>query len=70
SPFHFNRKEVKEAIHAPVDTEWAEWADVNVFPDGDSNFSSCVHGLPNVVEKSVRSVIVHGITDSNLIAAG
>ncbi|KIJ14004.1 hypothetical protein PAXINDRAFT_169969, partial [Paxillus involutus ATCC 200175] len=43
SPFHFNRKEVKEAMHAPVDTEWTECSDVNVFPDGDK-FSPCVHG--------------------------
>ncbi|KIJ13264.1 hypothetical protein PAXINDRAFT_13831 [Paxillus involutus ATCC 200175] len=31
SPLCFNRKEVKEAIHAPVETEWAE-------------FTPCVHG--------------------------
>ncbi|KAF8841609.1 hypothetical protein BDN67DRAFT_510727 [Paxillus ammoniavirescens] len=41
SPLYFNRKEVKEAIHAPVDTECS---DVNVFPDGDNSYP--LHSRP------------------------
>ncbi|KIJ12916.1 hypothetical protein PAXINDRAFT_136623 [Paxillus involutus ATCC 200175] len=70
SPIYFDRKEVKEAIHAPIDTEWAECSNVNVFPDGDNSLPPAFTVLPNVIEKSVRSVIVHGLADFILIAEG
>ncbi|KIJ12902.1 hypothetical protein PAXINDRAFT_14266 [Paxillus involutus ATCC 200175] len=70
SPIYFNRKEVKEAIHAPVDTEWSECSVANVFPDGDNSLPPAFTVLPNVIEKSVRSVIVHGMADFVLIAEG
>ncbi|KIK82033.1 hypothetical protein PAXRUDRAFT_832445 [Paxillus rubicundulus Ve08.2h10] len=70
SPLYFNRKEVKEAIHAPVDTEWAECSNVAVFPDGDSSLPPVFTVLPNVIEKSIRSVIVHGLADFRCIAEG
>ncbi|KAF9224579.1 alpha/beta-hydrolase [Gyrodon lividus] len=70
SPIYFNRKEVKEAIHAPVDTKWTECSNVDVFPDGDQSLPPAFTVLPNVIEKSVRSVIVHGLADFILIAEG
>ncbi|OAX41714.1 alpha/beta-hydrolase [Rhizopogon vinicolor AM-OR11-026] len=70
SPIYFNRKEVKEAIHAPVDTKWTECSNINVFPDGDGSLPPAFTVLPNVIEKNQRTVIVHGLADFILIAEG
>lgn len=70
SPIYFNRKEVKEAIHAPVDTKWTECSNVNVFPNGDGSLPPAFTVLPNVIEKNQRTVIVHGLADFILIAEG
>jgi carboxypeptidase D len=44
---------------------------VDVFPqDGDASLPSAFTVLPNVIEKSKRSVIVHGLADFVLIADG
>jgi len=67
---YFDRKEVKEAIHAPVDTEWTECSNANVFPNGDGSLPSVFTVLPNVIEKSKRTIIAHGLADFNLIAEG
>jgi carboxypeptidase D len=70
SPLYFNRREVKEAIHAPVDTDWTECSDVDVFPNGDQSLPPAFTVLPNVIEKNVRTVIVHGLADFIFIAEG
>lgn len=70
SPLYFNRREVKEAIHAPLDTNWTECSNVNVFPNGDQSLPPAFTVLPNVIEKNVRTVIVHGLADFILIAEG
>ncbi|KAG1840917.1 Alpha/Beta hydrolase protein [Suillus subalutaceus] len=70
SPIYFNRMDVKEAIHAPVDTEWSESSNVNVFPNGDSSLPPVFTVLPNVIEKNKRTVIVHGLADFVLISEG
>ncbi|KAF8120710.1 Alpha/Beta hydrolase protein [Boletus edulis] len=70
SPIYFNRREVKEAIHAPLNTHWAECSNVNVFPNGDQSLPPAFTVLPNVIEKNVRTVIVHGLADFILIAEG
>ncbi|KAG2108312.1 Alpha/Beta hydrolase protein [Suillus cothurnatus] len=70
SPIYFNRKDVKEAIHAPVDTEWSECSNINVFPNGDSSLPPAFTVLPGVIEKNQRTVIVHGLADFILIANG
>ena len=71
SPLYFNRKDVKAEIHAPLDVEW-ELCQTNnpVFPNGDASPRSSFTVLPNVIEKSKRSVIVHGLADFLLIAEG
>ncbi|KIY43594.1 alpha/beta-hydrolase [Fistulina hepatica ATCC 64428] len=69
-PIYFDRLDVKEAIHAPVYVNWTDCSTVNVFPDGDSSLPSAMSVLPNVIEKSNRSVIVHGLADYVLIAEG
>jgi len=70
SPLYFNRTEVKEAIHAPANVNWAECSNISVFPNGDASLPPVFTVLPNVIEKSKRSVIMHGLGDYVLIADG
>ncbi|KAJ7667096.1 alpha/beta-hydrolase [Mycena rosella] len=70
SPLYFDRQDVKLAIHAPTSVDWTECSNINVFPHGDSSAPSALSVLPNVIEKSVRTVIVHGLADFILIAEG
>jgi len=44
--------------------------DTTVFPQGDASLPPAFTVLPNVIEKSNRSVIVHGLADFVLIADG
>ena len=61
---------MKAAIHAPQNVNWTECSDINVFPSGDASLPPAFTVLPNVIEKSKRSVIVHGLGDFILIAEG
>ncbi|KAG1741367.1 Alpha/Beta hydrolase protein [Suillus lakei] len=70
SPIYFNREDVKIAIHAPINTEWTECSNVKVFPNEDSSLPPVFTVLPNVIEKSQRTVIVHGLADFIIIAEG
>ncbi|KAI0922172.1 hypothetical protein AcW2_006944 [Taiwanofungus camphoratus] len=70
SPLYFNRDDVKRAIHAPLDVDWTECSNINVFPDGDASLPPVFTVLPAVIEKSERAVIVHGLADYILIAEG
>jgi len=70
SPLYFDREDVKEAIHAPTNVSWTECTDTNVFPSGDASLLPAFTVLPNVIEKSKRSVIVHGLADFYFIAEG
>ena len=67
---YFDRKDVKAAIHAPQNVDWALCANTSVFPNGDASLQPAFTVLPNVIEKSNRSVIVHGLADFILIADG
>ncbi|KAF8638468.1 hypothetical protein AX17_002179 [Amanita inopinata Kibby_2008] len=69
-PLYFDRQDVKAAIHAPLDVSWVECSNINVFPHGDASLPPAFTVLPNVIEKSNRSVIVHGLADFILIAEG
>jgi carboxypeptidase D len=66
---YFDRSDVKAAIHAPADVDWVECSG-NVFPDGDGSLPPALTVLPNVIEKSKRFVVVHGLADFVLIADG
>ncbi|KIJ45862.1 hypothetical protein M422DRAFT_74935 [Sphaerobolus stellatus SS14] len=70
SPIYFDRLDVKQAIHAPTDVAWTECSNVRVFPQGDASQPSSFTVLPNVIEKSRRSVIVHGLADFILMSDG
>ncbi|KAF8520026.1 Alpha/Beta hydrolase protein [Hysterangium stoloniferum] len=70
APLYFDRQDVKAAIHAPLDVDWKECSTIDVFPDGDPSPNPAFTVLPNVIEKSKRSVIVHGLADFMYIAEG
>jgi carboxypeptidase D len=73
---YFNRADVKKAINAPANVDWAECSGpVYANPDGNSYESD--HGiysgltvLPGVIERSKRTIIGHGNLDMILIANG
>ena len=69
SPIYFDREDVKKAIHAPLNQTWSECS-AGVFPNGDPSLPPAFTVLPGVIEKSNRSVIVHGLADYILIAEG
>ena len=71
SPIYFDRDDVKRVIHAPVSVDWTECSNENVFlRPGDTSLPSSFTVLPSIIEKSERSVIVHGLGDYILIAEG
>ncbi|KAF9475826.1 alpha/beta-hydrolase [Pholiota conissans] len=70
TPLYFNRTDVKKAIHAPLDVNWEECSDANVFVRRDNSLPPAFTVLPSVIEKNQRTVIVHGLADFILIAEG
>jgi len=67
---YFNRTDVQDAIHAPH-IVWNSCATRSVYlPGGDQSIPSTLSVLPNVIEKSERVVIVHGLADFILVAEG
>ncbi|KAI0045431.1 alpha/beta-hydrolase [Auriscalpium vulgare] len=70
TPLYFDRADVKAALHAPANVTWVECSYVQVFPDGDASIPPAFTVLPNVIEKSKRSVVVHGLADFDLLADG
>ena len=69
SPVYFDREDVKKAIHAPLNQTWIQCSE-GVFPNGDASLPPAFTVLPEVIEKSNRSVIIHGLADFVLIAEG
>jgi carboxypeptidase D len=74
-PVYFDRPDVKAAIHAPTNVSWSECAspDLNLFatPDGsDPSPPTSLGELPRAIERSVRTVIMHGQADFLLQASG
>ncbi|KAG8806089.1 hypothetical protein FRC17_005184 [Serendipita sp. 399] len=70
SPIYFDRPEVKAALHASPNKTWEECTSIDVFPNGDNSLPPAFTVLPSVIEKSDRSVIIHGLADYVLIAEG
>ncbi|GAB1527085.1 hypothetical protein RhiTH_010260 [Rhizoctonia solani] len=60
SPLYFNRTDVQDAIHAPH-INWSECSSINVFINGtDTSIPPMLSVMPNVIEKSERTVVMHG----------
>ncbi|KIL59177.1 hypothetical protein M378DRAFT_15036 [Amanita muscaria Koide BX008] len=70
TPTYFDRLDVKQAIHAPLNSTWQICTDINVFPNGDASLPPTFTVLPNVIEKSKKAIIMHGLADYVLIADG
>jgi carboxypeptidase D len=70
APIYFDREDVKKAIHAPVNVSWTECSEHQVFGRGGDQSAPSFTVLPNVIEKSERTVVVHGLADFILIAEG
>ena len=70
APIYFSRLDVQAAIHVP-NTNWTKCTNDNVFVDGvDRSPAPAFSVLPNVIEKSRRSIIVNGQHDFVIIAEG
>ena len=72
-PIYFNRTDVKKAINAPLDVDWVACSINSVFNTSDGTDESLPPAftvLPSVIEKNIRTVIVHGLADYVLIAEG
>ncbi|QRW08961.1 Serine carboxypeptidase [Ceratobasidium sp. AG-Ba] len=70
SPIYFNRPEVQDVIHAPH-INWAECSAIDVFVNGtDRSIPTMLSVMPNVIDKSERTVVMHGGIDFVLIAQG
>ncbi|KAH0547545.1 hypothetical protein FGG08_000270 [Glutinoglossum americanum] len=67
---YFNRKDVKQAIHAPLSVQWAECTDNPVFNPADTSPPSSVSVLPSVIERSKRTIISQGMLDMRIITNG
>ncbi|KII95995.1 hypothetical protein PLICRDRAFT_97584 [Plicaturopsis crispa FD-325 SS-3] len=73
---YFNRTDVQDAIHAPH-VNWEICSDGSVYVNAttgravnDQSIPSTLSVLPNVIEKSERTVIIHGLADFILLAEG
>jgi len=67
---YFDRKDVKEALHAPVDVKWEQCKD-NVFVDDkDDSEPSSFNAVPSVIDRTQNVIISHGALDMILIANG
>jgi carboxypeptidase D len=61
-PLYFDRSDVKKILHAPQNVDWAECSNVDVFKNNeDTSPPPAFAVLSRVVEKSKRTVIVHGL---------
>ncbi|KAF8335498.1 alpha/beta-hydrolase [Cantharellus anzutake] len=70
SPVYFARRDVQDAIHAPH-IDWSECSTKPVYVNGqDNSVPSMLSVMPNVIQKSARTVVMHGLADYVLIAEG
>ncbi|TFY66307.1 hypothetical protein EVG20_g4784 [Dentipellis fragilis] len=73
---YFNRTDVQDAIHAPhINWETCSEGDVYINattgrPGRDQSIPSTLSVLPNVIEKSERVAIMHGLADFILLSEG
>lgn len=68
---YFNRTDVKRAINAPVNTDWAQCTDISVFVSGDQSPGPALDGtLQNVIERTNNVIIGSGNLDYILSTNG
>lgn len=68
---YFDRDDVKRAIHAPLNVDWQECTNVDVFVNNtDTSLPSGLTVLPGVIDRTENVIIGHGALDMILIANG
>jgi len=67
---YFNRTDVKNAIHAPLNVDWALCAELPVFTGRDRSAPSIHTALPHVIDATKNVIIGHGALDMVLLANG
>jgi carboxypeptidase D len=73
---YFNRTDVKKALHAPLDSNWLQCSDVNVFGNGTNRGSDTSVGpansgaLQRVIEYTNNTIIGSGDLDMLLSTNG
>jgi carboxypeptidase D len=68
---YFNRTDVKQAIHAPLDVNWEICSSGNVYVNGSDNSDyTMIHAIPNVINKTNNVIISHGQNDFILLDSG
>ncbi|CAN8096712.1 unnamed protein product [Discula destructiva] len=67
---YFNRTDVKQALHAPLDANWTVCAANPVFAGGDNSDPSSYLAIPNVIQRTNNVQIAHGTMDMVLLANG
>jgi carboxypeptidase D len=73
---YFDRKDVKEAMHAPQDVTWAEcsgpvFADRSgPYKNGDNSLDPIQKVLPQIIEATGRVLVSNGNYDMEIITAG
>ncbi|TFY81162.1 hypothetical protein EWM64_g2854 [Hericium alpestre] len=67
---YFNRTDVQDVLHAPH-MDWTVCSETKVYVNGtDNSLPSTLSVLPNVIEKSERTVIAQGLADFVILAEG
>lgn len=70
-PVYFDRTDVKRAIHADVNTTWAECTSGDVFVNNtDTSDPSTWRALPHVIDTTKNVIIGHGTLDMILLPNG
>ncbi|KAI9606278.1 hypothetical protein KEM48_001988 [Puccinia striiformis f. sp. tritici PST-130] len=65
------RADVQKAFNVVGSPRWASCGDIGqVFPNGDASPPATLKVLPNVIQRSKRVVIAHGVLDATLLTNG
>lgn len=65
---YFNRTDVKEALHAPLDSNWLQCSDINVFGNGNATSTASDASRPPATNGVLERVIEH--TNNTIIGSG
>ncbi|KAJ4367869.1 hypothetical protein N0V86_009708 [Didymella sp. IMI 355093] len=65
---YFNRTDVKEALHAPVDSNWMQCTDINVFGNGNASSNAQDASPAPATNGVLQRVIEH--TNNTIIGSG
>ena len=65
---YFNRTDVKEALHAPVDTNWLQCTDINVFGNGNDSSRASDKSVGPANSGALQRVIE--FTNNTIIGSG